>query len=153
MNKNAWIVVIVVAAVFAGGGYLIGKQAAASTAPTGAGAYAGRTGAAGFTGRTGGFSGAGGGATIGTIIATGTGSFDPGSSAFGVFSSFEAFAGTNGGPRIAYSQDALNTWDAKNPRKVKVGSLGICSHCMAYQRLQESSPAVAWNGKPSAMSS
>ena len=51
--------------------------------------------------------------------ATGTNSFDPGSSVFGVFSSFEAFAGVNGGPRIAYSQDALNTWDAKNPRKVR----------------------------------
>jgi hypothetical protein len=50
--------------------------------------------------------------------ATGTNSFDPGSATFGVFSSFEAFAGPNG-PRIAYSQDALNTWDTKNPRKVR----------------------------------
>jgi hypothetical protein len=75
MNRNTWILVIVVAIVFAGGGYLIGKQSAASTAATGASAYAGRAGTAGYAGRAGGFSGAGGGATTGTIVATANGSF------------------------------------------------------------------------------
>ena len=75
MNRNSWITVIVVAIVCAGGGYLIGKQSATSTAATGASAYAGRAGGAGFAGRAGGITGAGGGATIGTIIATSDGSF------------------------------------------------------------------------------
>jgi hypothetical protein len=50
MNKNAWIVAVVVALVFGGGGYYFGKQSATSATPTGAAAYAGRTGATGRTG-------------------------------------------------------------------------------------------------------
>jgi hypothetical protein len=72
MNKNAWIVAVVVALVFGGGGYYFGKQSATSATPTGAAAYAGRTGA---TGRTGSFAGGAGfgGGTTGTIISTGNG--------------------------------------------------------------------------------
>ena len=70
MNKNAWVTALVVAIVFGGGGYYLGKQSAASATPTsGSGTFAGRTGGAGRFG-----GGAGGGFTAGTIIATGNGS-------------------------------------------------------------------------------
>ena len=63
--KN-WITLIIVAVVFAGGGYWYGTNSAQKTTTAGAGGFAG----AGFTrgaGRTG---AAGGGATFGTIVAT-----------------------------------------------------------------------------------
>jgi len=41
-------------------------------------------------------------------------SFDPGSSSFGIYTTFPAFSGRN-----AYSEDALNTWDTANKRKVR----------------------------------
>lgn len=77
MNEpmKKWILPIIIAIVFAGGGYLIGRQTASTnTASISGGTYPGRTGATGsFAGRTGGF--AGGNATIGTIIAQTSGSF------------------------------------------------------------------------------
>lgn len=41
-------------------------------------------------------------------------SFDPGSSSFGIYTTFPAFTG-----RAAYSEDSLNGWDTVNKRKVR----------------------------------
>ncbi len=51
--------------------------------------------------------------------AIGKTSFDPGSAIFGLFASFDAFPDSTGKARIAYSEDALNTWDTTNHRKVR----------------------------------
>ena len=82
MNKpmKKWILPVIIALVFGGGGYLIGQHTASASTTTTSGTFAGRTGAGGsFAGRTGGFGGAGGfgggNATIGTIIAESNGSF------------------------------------------------------------------------------
>ncbi len=72
MKRNVWVVAVVVAIVFGGGGYYFGTQSAKSAVPAGAAAYAGRTGTAGRTGGFGGASALGGG-TAGTIISTGNG--------------------------------------------------------------------------------
>ena len=44
--------------------------------------------------------------------------FDPGANSFGLYSIFPHFL-DNGKARISYSEDALNTWDANVPRKVR----------------------------------
>lgn len=44
----------------------------------------------------------------------GSRSFDPGSSSFGIFTTFPAFTG-----RAAYSEDSLNGWDSVNKRKIR----------------------------------
>ena len=49
-------------------------------------------------------------------VAQGATSFDPGSSAFGLYTLFPNVAGVQ---HIAYSEDALNTWDANVPRKIR----------------------------------
>ncbi|HEY2586771.1 MAG TPA: DNRLRE domain-containing protein [Tepidisphaeraceae bacterium] len=50
--------------------------------------------------------------------AQGATSFDPGSGEFGLYTVFPVFT-TNGQPRVSYSEDAINTWDANVPRKVR----------------------------------
>jgi len=50
--------------------------------------------------------------------AQGATSFDPGSATFGLYSNFPTFT-DNGHQRISYSEDALNTWDANVPRKIR----------------------------------
>ena len=50
--------------------------------------------------------------------ALGATSFDPGSSTFGLYTIFPHFT-DSGHPRVSYSEDALNTWDANVPRKVR----------------------------------
>lgn len=72
MNRNAWITLVVVAIAFAGGGYYAGTKSAASQAPTSRLSGAGGTT---FITRGAGGSFAGGGATIGTIVAVGSDSF------------------------------------------------------------------------------
>jgi hypothetical protein len=51
-------------------------------------------------------------------IAQGASSFDPGTSAFGLYGNFPTFV-DNGHQRVSYSEEALNTWDAASPRKVR----------------------------------
>ena len=52
--------------------------------------------------------------------AIGLTSFDPGSTEFGIFASFDAFPSTTTGTaRIAYSEDLFNTYDTTNHRKVR----------------------------------
>jgi fibronectin type 3 domain-containing protein len=48
----------------------------------------------------------------------GSTSFDPGSANFGLYTIFPHFT-DSGHSRISYSEDALNTWDASVPRKVR----------------------------------
>ncbi|MDB5303684.1 MAG: hypothetical protein JWM97_1233, partial [Phycisphaerales bacterium] len=48
----------------------------------------------------------------------GSTSFDPGAASFGLYSIFPHFT-DSGHSRISYSEDALNTWDANVPRKVR----------------------------------
>ncbi|MDB5911149.1 MAG: domain containing protein [Massilia sp.] len=50
--------------------------------------------------------------------ALGSTSFDPGAASFGLYSIFPHFT-DSGHPRVSYSEDALNTWDANVPRKVR----------------------------------
>src|SRR5207248_8662216 len=45
-------------------------------------------------------------------------SFDPGASAFGLYTVFPTFI-DSGKQRVAYSEDPLNTWDANVQRKVR----------------------------------
>jgi glucose/arabinose dehydrogenase len=52
--------------------------------------------------------------TLNPIVASGSTTFDPGYSAFGLFASFSSFNPT----RFVYTQDALNTWDG-GIRKVR----------------------------------
>lgn len=44
--------------------------------------------------------------------------FDPGSNEFGLYTNFPTFT-DNGQQRVSYSEDALNTWDANVPRKIR----------------------------------
>ncbi|HSV14191.1 MAG TPA: Ig-like domain-containing protein [Tepidisphaeraceae bacterium] len=54
------------------------------------------------------------------VTPIGATSFDPGSSVFGLYSSFDAFPTSVGTPRIAYSEDEFNTYDtSNNNRKVR----------------------------------
>lgn len=50
--------------------------------------------------------------------AQGATSFDPSSNEFGLYTNFPAFT-DNGQQRLSYSEDALNTWDANVPRKIR----------------------------------
>lgn len=50
--------------------------------------------------------------------ALGSTAFDPGSVAFGLYTQFPHFI-DNGHERVAYSEDALNTWDTSVPRKMR----------------------------------
>lgn len=44
--------------------------------------------------------------------------FDPGSTEFSLYTIFPHFT-DNGQPRVSYSEDAFNTWDANVPRKIR----------------------------------
>lgn len=50
--------------------------------------------------------------------AQGSTTFDPGSNEFGLYTNFPTFT-DNGQQRVSYSEDALNTWDANVPRKIR----------------------------------
>lgn len=74
MNRNSWIIAVVVAIVFGGGGYYAGTLASSAAAP--AGATGAPTGGGTFAGRSGGsgrFGGGSGGFTAGTIVSIGSG--------------------------------------------------------------------------------
>jgi hypothetical protein len=51
-------------------------------------------------------------------IAQGATSFDPGTASFGLYANFPTFT-DNSHQRLSYSEDALSTWDAASPRKIR----------------------------------